>query len=61
MPKGLAEEAAQLEKQWPKQMQELEESGQPLNMAKKADIKYIDYLHDKHGLSDVKVKGSVLE
>ena len=33
-------------------MQALEESGDPLNMAKKPDIKYIDYLQDKYGLSD---------
>ncbi len=35
LPEGLAEEAARLEKQWPKRIQALEESGQPLNNGQK--------------------------
>jgi hypothetical protein len=42
------DEAARLEKQWPRRIKALEESGEILNMAKKADVKYIDYLQRQY-------------
>ena len=48
---GLMEESEALEAKWSSQIEELEESGDLLNMAKKADIKLIDYIASKFKLT----------